>query len=210
MVLLSDPALTREAYSLAADAFVQTLHDVDAADADLAGVVPGAAWTLGELIAHTMRAFTCIEQYLDGPTERSNPTPIVDAVEYYQVALSAGSVHEGIVARARQAARDLHDPFGQAEVTAQRIGALVASTADDDPVYSPGGCLVMSEYLVTRTVELALHTVDIQRAIGQPAEIHPTISRLIIPVLSALGPSTQIVLALTGRGTLADGFNVLS
>ncbi|HQV57930.1 MAG TPA: hypothetical protein PKV27_07950, partial [Ilumatobacteraceae bacterium] len=78
------------------------------------------------------------------------------------------------------------------------------------PIHSPGGLMVMSEYLVTRTVELALHTVDIQRAIGQPAEIHPTITRLITPVLCALGPATQIVLALAGRGSLPAGFNVLS
>lgn len=206
MAQLSDPALAREAFAEASANFLRVLDTTE--DADFS--TPAGDWTLGELIAHTLRAFSCIETYLAGPTDRSDPRPIVDAVEYYQVALSDPRVHEGIAQRARVAAREITDPIGAAEVIAARVGALVASSADDEAVHSPGGQMALSEYLVTRVVELALHTTDIQRCLGQAEEIHPTVARLILPVLAGLGPSTQIILALTGRGRLPDHFNVLS
>ena len=206
MAQLSDPALARDAFAAASADFLRTLRSTEDVDPS----TPAGGWTLGELIAHTLRAYSCIEMYLNGPTDRSVSRPIVDAVEYYQGALSDPEVHEGIVRRARAAAAEVTDPIGAAEVLAARIGALVGSTADDEPVHSPGGQMVLSEYLVTRVVELALHTTDIQRALGQAQEIHPTVAQLILPVLAALGPSTQIILALTGRGALPDGFNVLS
>lgn len=206
MALLSDPALARDAFGEASAGFLRVLRATEDTDR----TTPAGGWTLGELVAHTLRAYSCIELYLAGPTARSVPRPIVDAVEYYQAALGDPRVHEGIVGRAREAAAEIPDPLGAAEVLATRIEALVASTADDELVHSPGGQMVLSEYLVTRVVELALHTTDIQRVAGLAVEIHPTVARLILPVLAALGPSTQIILALTGRGELPDGFNVLS
>ncbi len=46
--------------------------------------------------------------------------------------------------------------------------ALVASTTDDEVVNNFAGQMAFVEYLATRVVELALHTLDIQRACGLP------------------------------------------
>ena len=51
--------------------------------------------------------------------------------------------------------------------------ALVASTADDEPVNTFAGQITLSEYLATRVVELGVHTLDLQRATGQLTELHP-------------------------------------
>lgn len=64
---------------------------------------------------------------------------IADAAEYYTVAL----VHLGALRRRgprrRKGGRQLIDPVGEAESTIGRVAALVAATADDEPVLpSPG------------------------------------------------------------------------
>ena len=71
------------------------------------------------------------------------------------------------------------------------------------------GQITLIEYLATRVVELGVHTLDIQRATGQMAELHPDTSAVVLAVLTQLTSPVPIILALTGRAPLPADINVL-
>lgn len=203
--MLQHPAAVRAAFAEGAATFLDTLRAVGPEYWDRPGAL--GDWTTRELAAHTLRAFITIDGYL-----AAQPTVdrvLADAAEYYQVALADAGVHQGVASRARQAARQLIDPVGEAEVTVTHTLALVAATADDEPVNTFAGQITLVEYLATRVVELGVHTLDLQRATGQPTELHPDTSAVIVSVLTALASPVTLVLALTGRAALPAGFNVL-
>lgn len=236
---VSNPTQTREAFVAASHRWLALLDTIDAhvdtgdetrTFGDLDREVPGATWTVRELVAHTLRAYTTIETYLvdddgsdpgpddgDPDVDLDIPDPAadiervrLDAPGYYRQALAGADVHAGIVERARTGAQAMPDPVGEAQVVVWRVVALVESTADDTPVATPFGRLELAEYLVTRTVEVALHTIDLQRALGQPAQMDEVVAQAILPVLLELGSPMEMVLALTGRAPLPDGYDVLS
>ena len=204
--MLHDPAAVRAGFEEAAATFLDTLREVPADAWDRPGAL--GEWTTRELAAHTLRAFTTIEAYL--AAEPTVDRVLADAAEYYQAVLGDPSVHAGVLDRGRRAGSMLTDPVGEAEATATRVLALVAATADDDPVNTFAGQITLAEYLATRVVELGVHTLDLQRASGQPVGLHPATASVVIGLLGQLAPPTTLVLALTGRAALPTGFSVLS
>jgi uncharacterized protein (TIGR03083 family) len=202
--MLQHPAAVRDAFDEAVATFVKAVRAVpdDRWDTPALG-----EWTVRELVAHTLRAFTTIEQYLGA--EQAVDRPMADAAEYYQVALADPAVHAAVRRRGQEAGAALTDPLGEAEATSQRVLALVASSDDDEPVNTFVGQIGLVEYVATRVVELTVHTMDLQRAVGQPAAIGSAAATVVLPLLTQLGRAEAIVLALTGRAPLPDGFNVL-
>jgi hypothetical protein len=71
----------------------------------------------------------------------------------------------------------------------------------------------LSNYLPTRTFELAVHGLDIVRASGVeyslPDEVLDQATVLAARVATAIGQATPVLLALTGRSTLPDPFSVV-
>jgi uncharacterized protein (TIGR03083 family) len=170
--------------------------------------LPGlGVWTVRELTAHALRGFTTIERYL--AVEPTVDRVIVDAAEYYRIGMSDPNVHASVAERGRVAGAQLTDPVGECEATAQRVLALVASTADDDVVNTSIGQMMFTEYLATRVAEVALHTVDIQRACGLPPSLPAATSSVVVALMAELAEPVALLLALTGRGTLPVDFNVL-
>jgi uncharacterized protein (TIGR03083 family) len=204
--MLQHPAAVRAAFDEGGRGLLRTLRAITEEQWDRAGAL--GDWTTRELAAHALRAFVTVEGYLSA--EPTVDRVIADAAEYYSVVLSDPSVHHGVAARGREAGRQLLDPIGEAEATITRVTALVAALADDDPVNSYAGQMTLVEYLATRVVELAVHTVDLQRATGQFLELHPDTSTVALAVLTQLAPAPALILALTGRSPLPPGFNVLS
>ncbi|MFM2076975.1 MAG: hypothetical protein RJA49_865 [Actinomycetota bacterium] len=203
--MLQHPAAVRAGLSEGAATFVDTLRNVGPEHWDRPGAL--GEWTTRELTAHTLRAFITIDGYLQA--RPSTDRVLADATEYYATVLADAGVHQGVLTRARQAARQLIDPVGEAEVTAAHTLALVASTADDEPVNTYAGQITLIEYLATRVVELGVHTLDLQRATGQPPQLHPDTSAVIVSVLTSLASPVALILALSGRAPLPDGYNVL-
>jgi uncharacterized protein (TIGR03083 family) len=203
--MLHDPAAVRAAFAEGAATFLDTLRNVAPEQWDRPGAL--GEWTTRELAAHAMRAFITIDGYLQA--QPTTDRVMADASEYYATVLADAGVHQGVLSRARQAARQLIDPVGEAEVTSAHTLALVASTADDEPVNTFAGQITLSEYLATRVVELGVHTLDLQRATGQPTQLHTDTSAIIVSTLTSLASPVPLILALTGRTQLADGYNVL-
>jgi hypothetical protein len=164
-------------------------------------------WTVRELTAHTLRGFTAIERYL--ASEPTVDRVLVDAADFYRIALADANIHTAVADRGRQAGAQLTDPVGEAEATTQRVLALVASTADDDVLYTSVGQMMFIEYLATRAAEVALHTLDLQGATGQPLTLPPATSSMVVGLMAELADPVKLLSALTGRGTLPLDYNVL-
>lgn len=203
--MLHDPAAVRAAFERGAGTLLTTLRAIQPEQWDRPGAL--GDWTVRELAAHALRAFITIDGYLSAPP--MSDRVLADSTEYYLTVLADPSVHQGVATRGREAGRQLIDPVGVAETTIAQILALVASTADDEPVNTFAGKITLVEYLATRVVELGVHTLDLQRATGQLLELHPDTSSVVLDVLVQLAPAERLVMALTGRGSLPDDFNVL-
>jgi Mycothiol maleylpyruvate isomerase N-terminal domain len=202
--MFQHPAAVRAAFEDAAASLLTTVERVQLHQWDLPGL---GVWNVRELTAHSMRGFTTIEQYL--AAEPQVDRLIVDAADYYRAALANPDIHDRVAERGRAAGALMTDPVGETEATAQRVLALVASTADDDVVNTGVGQMMFIEYLATRAAELALHTLDIQRATDQPVTLHPATSSMVVTLIAELADPIVLLSALTGRGTLPSDFNVL-
>ena len=202
-----DPGAVRDAFETATDAFGVTLRRVPE---DAWSRPSGCGtWTVRELVAHTMRSWSLIGAYLDAPPDDTEAV-VVDVSDYYAAAFAVADVHDDITRRAVADAAVLTDPVGEFDVLTPLALARVAGTGDDDPVNTRFGQMPFVQYLATRVVEVGLHHVDLQRAIGEPPDIHPSVAAVCLQVLTTLGHATTIVLALSGRGELPAGFSVLS
>ena len=202
--MLQHPAAVRAAFEDAAAALLATIDRVEPHQWDLPGL---GVWTVRELTAHTLRGFTTIEHYL--AAEPTVDRVIVDAVDYYRIALADPNVHASVADRGRAAGARLTDPVGEGEATTQRVLALVASTADDEVVDTSVGQMMFIEYLATRAAEVSLHTLDIQRATGQVLTMPPETSAMVVGLMAQLADPIKLLSALTGRGTLPNDYNVL-
>jgi uncharacterized protein (TIGR03083 family) len=168
-------------------------------------------WTVRELAAHTMRAWSTVVTYLDEPLPVGDP---LDAPTYFAESLVLPGVHEGVRDRARADAEELQDLVAAAHGRASAALARVAHESDDRLVPSRFGPLTLSEYLRTRAFELTVHGLDLVRATGVAAP--EALSRSVAPAAQlALEVATRrtldesVLLALTGREPLPTGFTVL-
>jgi uncharacterized protein (TIGR03083 family) len=194
----------RAAFEDASATLLTTIDRIEPHQWDLPGL---GVWNVRELTAHTLRGFTTIERYVSA--EPKVDRLIVDAAEYFRVGLSDPNVHSSVAERGRDAGALLIDPVGESEATAQRVLALVASTADDDVVETTFGQMMFIEYLATRAAEIALHTLDLQRATGQPTTLTPATSSMVVGLMAELAEPIGLLSALTGRGALPAHYNVL-
>jgi hypothetical protein len=154
-----------------------------------------------------LRAFTTIERYV--AAEPAVDRLIADAADYYRIILTDPNIHSAVAQRGRDAGARLTDPVGESEATAQRVLALVASTADDDVVETLVGKMMFIEYLATRAAELAIHNLDLQRATGQPLALPIATSAMVVGLMAELAEPLTLLSALTGRGSLPSDYSVL-
>ena len=202
--MFQHPAAVRAAFEDAAATLLATVERVEPHQWELPGL---GEWTVRELTAHTLRAFSTIERYL--AAQPSVDRLIVDAADYFRVGLADPKVHAAVADRGRVAGAQLSDPVGESEATAQRVLALIASTADDEVISTGVGQMMFIEYLATRAAEMAVHILDLQRATGQPTTLSPATSSMVVTLIAELAEPIALLSALTGRGNLPSDYNVL-
>ncbi|WNG86699.1 maleylpyruvate isomerase N-terminal domain-containing protein [Mycobacterium sp. ITM-2016-00317] len=197
-------------FASAADHFVGLVRQIpDAAWGD-----PGLGeWNVRDLVGHASRSLITVSTYLQAPAQRED---VPDAVDYYvRMRSYASDMGEAaVVERGRQAGRGLgDDPAAAVETLAARVQAELAAV--DDPLIEVIGGLGirLSSYLPTRTFELAVHGLDIARAVGidvePPVEVLADAAALAARIGVALGQGPTALLALTGRTALPVGFSVV-
>ncbi|CAI3800522.1 maleylpyruvate isomerase N-terminal domain-containing protein [Pseudarthrobacter sp. MM222] len=185
----------------------------------LVGQVPEDAWSkpaLGDwdvrgLTGHASRALTTVETYLAAPASG----PRRDGPVSYFLTVRGGTSPEAIAQRGRETGDALgSDPAGAVKELVQRITAVVRSTPDDALLATPAGTMTLVDYLPTRTFELAVHGLDLARALGlpTPAPLGPAISaslELAGAIGARLPTAGDLLLLLTGRTGLPGGLSVV-
>jgi uncharacterized protein (TIGR03083 family) len=202
----------RECFRDAAGAFVDVLAGVGEEDWAKPGL---GGWSVRELAGHTSRALITVENYLD-PTATAAGPDLSDAVDYFRAAAGGLADPAAVAERGRQAAAALgDDPHAAVAALAERVLALVDGSPDDALVKSPvGTTTTLVRYLPTRTFELTVHTLDLAAATGVavPAALTEPLQaslHLAADLAELRGSTADVLLALTGRRPLPEGFSVL-
>lgn len=153
------------------------------------------------------RAHSTVADYLGA----GGPIEVTGAAEYFR--LASGADPAAIAARGRSAGAALgEDPTGDLRGQAEATASLLDTAADGATAGSPFGVIALAEYLPTRTFELVVHTCDLATATDQPLSppAAPAVSALRLAGALAGPRAGEVLLALTGRRSLPDGYSVLA
>ena len=167
-------------------------------------------WTVRELLSHVVGAVEAPIAYAG----QAGPIDMDDAAEYYISAMASPSIHQEVAERARQGVERLgDDPASALRTVAARTVAALEEFADDDPMSTSFGTVRLVDYLPTRILEVVVHTLDIAAAAGIPVEPPPDALRVSLALLGDIavrqGEGAMLALALSGRRSLPEGYNVL-
>jgi uncharacterized protein (TIGR03083 family) len=189
--------------------------------ADLVRAIPADAWDgpgLGEwdlrsLVGHTSRSLTTVITYLTITAERED---IRTPQEYY-LRVTPGALGldpADVLERGRQAGYDLGaDPSSAVDALVSRVIADL-ETVDDPLIAVIGGLGIrLHTYLPTRTFEMAVHGLDIARALdisySPPPQVLEEALVLTCRIAALGGQGEAVLLALTGRAELSPSFSIV-
>ncbi|MDT5000717.1 MAG: hypothetical protein QOK12_2822 [Mycobacterium sp.] len=202
--------MSAEPFASAATAFARLVHDIPASKWDGPGL---DEWDLRSLVGHTSRSLITVSTYLQTTAERED---IATPEEYYaRVNPSAlGMDPSAVLERGRQAGIDLgDDPVAAVDGLVERVLGELA-VAGDPLIQVIGGLGIrLHSYLPTRTFELAVHSLDIARAVDLnfrlPEDVLGDAAVLATRVGVVMGQGEAVLLALTGRAELPPSFSVV-
>jgi uncharacterized protein (TIGR03083 family) len=203
-----DAEAIKSCYIGAAQAFLELVEQV-----------PESAWTepaLGEwdvrgLPGHASRALSTVETYLSSPATGKR----VDGPVAYFLGVRSSTAPDTIAQRGRDTGAALGpEPAAAVRELVQRITTLVKNTPDAASVACPAGTMTLIDYLPTRTLELAVHGLDLARALGlePPASLMPAVAaslELAGAIGARLPSAPDLLLLLTGRSGLPGNLSVL-
>lgn len=197
-------------FASAARAFARQVADI----ADDRWDGPGLGeWDLRSLVGHTSRSLITVSTYLQTTAERED---IATPEEYYvRVNPSVlGIDASAIVDRGRQAGIDLgDDPSAAVHALVDRVLGELAEAGDPLIQVIGGLGIRLHSYLPTRTFELAVHGLDIARAVGVPSALPVDVledaTSLAARIAVAGGHGETVLLALTGRAALPSSFSAV-
>ena len=199
-----------DTFTAAALSFAAQVRNLDESDWEKPGL---GEWDVRALVGHMSRSLITVGTYLRQPADRED---ITGAADYYVMVrdFAANAGAEAVAERGRQAGRDLG---GQPAATIDALVERVLGDLDgvDDPLIEVIGGLGirLSSYLPTRVFELAVHGLDLGRAVGAavtlPADVLEEATVLAARIGVALGDGDRVLSALTGRIGLPPDFSVV-
>jgi uncharacterized protein (TIGR03083 family) len=200
---------SRTTFLDAADAFVDQVAAIGADQLDGPGL---GDWDLRSLVGHAARSLVTVETYLDQPAAE---VAVPSAPAYYQAI--AGMLRAGgaeIVDRGREAGLALgDDPAASVHDLAARVRAKLTGFEPTFVLTTIAGGMPLEEYLRTRTFELVVHGLDIERACGVAQDCGQGAladsATLAAEVAVQAGRGAELLLALTGRARFAEDFSVV-
>jgi uncharacterized protein (TIGR03083 family) len=197
---------SRRAFADAADWYVATVRRVGERWEE-----PGLGeWSVRDLIGHTSRSFLTVEAYLGQPAD----SVAVESPAGYVRASRGIAAGPGVAQRGRDAGAALgDDPAAAVAELAARVRGVVAECDGTELVTTVVGGMRLSDYLPTRTFELAVHTADLALAIGEPLDVPRTAATQALAIVGDIaltdGTAGGLLLRATGRTGLPAGFSVL-
>ncbi|MCW2528574.1 MAG: hypothetical protein JWM76_3434 [Pseudonocardiales bacterium] len=170
-------------------------------------------WDLRALVGHTSRALVTVQTYLQ---RRTDVATVAGPAEYLARAVHGAEVTDphAVARRGREAGAALgSEPATTVRALVEDVVELVYAVEGDPIIETIAGGMRLSHYLPTRTFELAVHSLDIAAA----ADLETTLAEPVLAEALALavqaaqfgGDGQELLLALTGRRRLDEGFSVL-
>lgn len=168
--------------------------------------------TVGSLAGHLARTGTWIvDEFLEAG-EPEGPVDFEDVADFYVTLLPTGddTIHEGI--RQRGAALAEQGPDGLAATIDERMpaveAALRALPEDRRLTVTGGNVMRLTDYLVTRLVEQAVHLDDLARSVDRepwplPLELHRLVARVAVDIALLRHEPDLVVRGLYRRGQAA-------
>jgi uncharacterized protein (TIGR03083 family) len=202
--------VTIATYGAAATGFAALVHEIPAGAWEQPGL---GEWDVRSLVGHTSRSLTTVRSYLQTTADRED---IATPQEYYvRVTPSALGIDPADVAeRGRQAGRDLgEDPAATVDELVSGVLDELASVGDPLIKVIGGLGIRLQTYLPTRVFELAVHGMDIARALDIPLRLPDDVLAEALDIATrtaiATGRGESLLLALTGRCALPPSFSVV-
>jgi uncharacterized protein (TIGR03083 family) len=195
-------------FSLSSRAFIDVVSSIPK---DQWGDPGLGVWDVRGLVGHTSRAMLTVENYLQA--DEPGVVSLPDAESYYS-AVSQQFDDASVAARGVEAGAWLgDDPVTLLNQLHERVDALIEEQEAGRLVSIGGMGIELNEYLRTRTFELVVHTLDLCQATGLPhslpIEAVTDAAVLAARIAVAKGNGRDILFALTGRGSLPEGFSVV-
>ena len=200
---------TAEKFSSAADAFVNVVRGIKPDTWETHGL---GVWSVRSLVGHTARALITVCDYLE--LDPASQVDMETAGDYYGQIYLVYTNPEAIAQRGVQAGIALGDNPIEAIETLKKRALDLISAQDATRLVSLGGMgIPLDEYLKTRVFELVVHSIDIARATGQEAHFASDLieesAALAAGIAARKGDGEQVLMALTGREQLPEGFSVV-
>ena len=167
-------------------------------------------WDVRALVGHTSRSLLTVETYLAHPAAAVEiPSP----ADYLRVT-RAMATDPAVAARGHEAGSALGaDPAAAVAEIAVRVLALVDACDGTELLTTIAGGMRLSNYLPTRTFELAVHTADLATALGAPLDVPATAATQTLHIVTDVavgdGRAGPLLLLATGRAGIPAGFSVL-
>jgi uncharacterized protein (TIGR03083 family) len=189
--------------------FVTTASQVGDDQWDLPGL---GEWTVRDLVGHTARAMLTVQQFTSRDATLIAEVP--SSVAYYQRAFAGEGTNARVAERGRQTAQSLGPDLPSAVARlASEVSALIDALPDDHIFASLIGGITLVDYLPTRTVELVVHTLDLQAATGIKGEPPRDAMLSTLHLLAELAVDTpnagHLALLATGRDAWVGPFSVI-
>jgi uncharacterized protein (TIGR03083 family) len=205
MVTVSSAAL----FSRSAGSFLELVGQIRDDQWELPGL---GVWDVRGLAGHTARAILTVENYLS--QEEPGEVTIPSAEGYYTTIYTQVMDPVSVAERGVEAGIWLgSDPGAQVAASLSRAKALIEAQPDNRIVGIGGMGILLSEYLRTRVLELVVHTIDLSRATGIPNTLPDAtiVDALALATATAAqrGEGETVLMALTGRGPLPEGYSVV-
>ena len=178
---------------------------------------PGlGTWTVRSLAGHTARSIITVKNYLANEAAAEVTIPTAEAY-YIAISSSAAVAADAAAAAERgvEAGKWLgSDPVAKVTAVLSHVRSLLDSQPSDRVVTVVNGMgIPLSEYLRTRVFELVVHSIDLSRAtgipIGLPQDALEAAAALAAGIAISRGQGEDLLLALTGRFPLPEGFSVV-
>jgi uncharacterized protein (TIGR03083 family) len=202
-----------DAFESAAQSLVDVVDRVGPEDWDGPGL---GDWDLRSLVGHAGRALTTVTAYVDQPAaseDAESPAEYFAIVSRLSAATGADVVATSVLERGREAGQALGDDPAAAiaSLAEKALGRLRGQ--EDLLMSTPVGGMLLSAYLPTRTFELAVHSLDVAAAVGVILELDPVVLSdslaIAAEVAARTGQGVPLLMAVTGRTPLPEGFSVV-
>jgi Mycothiol maleylpyruvate isomerase N-terminal domain len=140
-------------------------------------------WDVRALAGHTSRALVTVETYFAHPAAAAD---IASPAGYFR-ATRAAAATAAVAARGREAGAALgNDSAAAVAQIAARVLALVDTQDGTELVTTIAGGMRLSDYLPTRTFELAVHTADLATVLGVPPDVPATAAAQALAIVTDL------------------------